>query len=416
MMSRHGRPAKPGLRALLQLLAFACGLGLLAFEYRDVMTFVRAIDHGELLFADFVFHYYPTVERSLREGAPAGGFFYPAAFATLIAPLGMVSLDTARVIWGLVLLAAALVSIFVLPRITCPRNPGLWPLGTLLGTTSAPLMHNLKWGQVSILLLVLGVVGFRAYATRPRSLSAALLALATGIKGYPIVTLGYFAFRRDFRACLRLLAAFGLVLCVLPAIVMGPTHALFFQRVATQSVVDAGDGVVRDHNSQFMAAVISRHLGGWDWTSNTLHQLFVRGGQLVLAFIVVLVYLLARGVGPRRPLDRVLLVFVLFSSSVPFWLRTSWAHYFVHLPMAQLLLWRVLWDERKTWTRIAAATLMLPSMLLGNMTGVLTFGGWFHYARLGAPFAANALVLGAATLVVAQDLQRARMRARPRSA
>jgi hypothetical protein len=387
--------------SLLQLLAFGSGLGLLAFQYRDIMTFVRAIDHGELLFADFVFHYYPTVERSLREGAPAGGFFYPAAFATLIAPLGAVSLDTARVLWGAVLLVAALVSVFLLPRLTCPRHPGLWPLGTLLGTTSAPLMHNLKWGQVSILLLVLGAVGFRAYATRPRNLSALLLALATGIKGYPIVTLAYFAFRRDVRACLKLVAAFGLVLCVMPAIVMGPRHALFFQRVATQSVVDAGDGVVRDHNSQFMAAVISRHLGGRDWTSSTLHQLFVRGGHLLLALIVVLIYLLARGVGPKRPLDRVLLAFVLFSSSVPFWLRTSWAHYFVHLPMAQLLLWRILWDLRRAWSRASAIGLVLPSMLLSNMAGVLTFGGWFHYARLGAPFFSNALLLLATSLIMA---------------
>ena len=69
---------------IAQLAAAVVALLLLRLKWATVRDVVVAIDHGDVLFADFVHHYYPTVEGPLRHSGPAGGFFYPAAFAVMI--------------------------------------------------------------------------------------------------------------------------------------------------------------------------------------------------------------------------------------------------------------------------------------------------------------------------------------------
>src|SRR5262249_51785868 len=146
-----------------------------------------------------------------------------------------------------------------------PHRPLLALLGTILTVTSIPVLHNLKWGQVSILILAATSGAFVAYGKGQKTLAAVLLGVAAGIKGYPLGFLGWFVARGDLRFAARALAACAFSLVVLPAIVMGPEHALFFQRVSTNAVLGAADGVLRDFNSQYAPAVMSRfYEGGWD--------------------------------------------------------------------------------------------------------------------------------------------------------
>lgn len=133
-------------RALLaQLAAVVLGALLLRMEWGSVHDAVVAIDHGDVLFADFVNHYYPTVTRPLRDALPVGGFFYPAAFAALIAPFGWLSSTTATLAWGALQLGCVLWTATVLVRAAAPDRPALGALGALLTITSVPILHNLKW-------------------------------------------------------------------------------------------------------------------------------------------------------------------------------------------------------------------------------------------------------------------------------
>jgi len=377
------------------VVAAAC-VGLLRLRWPSVRDFVIAIDHGDVLFADFVNHYYPTVAGSLRHGAPAGGFFYPAGFAALLSPLALTGPALAKALWGGVQLVSLLVAATMLVRAAAPSRPGLAVLGTALTITSIPVLHDLKWGQVSLPILAASGAAFVMYARgRRRNGPAALLGVAAGIKGYPLAFLGWFVARGDGRFFVRAAAACFVTLVVLPLVVMGPSQALFFQRVSTGAVMGAADGVLRDFNSQYATAVLARFHGGWDATSVEIRALGDLGARTALVVIGALVLIAARSPAKAIERRRDLLAFVLVACSVPFWLRTSWSHYFVHLPMAQILLTDAFLDTSHApfRRRLVVVVLLAPSVLLSNVVGLFATEGWWYYANDGSLFFANALVL-----------------------
>jgi hypothetical protein len=395
------RPSPRSLFLLQLGVALACLLALRA-KWSTVHAFVVAIDHGDVLFADFVNHYYPTVSEGLRNGAPAGGFFYPAGFAALLSPLALLGPTAAKVVWGLVQLACVAYVATVLVAAVVPRRPVLALLGTALTVTSVPVLHNLKWGQVSLPILAATGAAFVLHARGKKNGPAALLGIAAGIKAYPIVFIGWFVARRDLGFVGRAAVACVVTLVLLPAIVMGPAHALFFQRVSTGAVLGAADGVLRDFNSQYAPAVMGRYEGGWDATPYDHRAMGELGAMAALLLIAALVTVVARSRAPRLAERRDLLAFVLIACTVPFWLRTSWSHYFVHLPLAQTLLAGMLAERSASRARdvLVLVLLVAPSVLLSNVLGLFVTEGWWYYANAGSLFFANALVLLACAGVI----------------
>src|SRR6185436_7055926 len=96
---------------------------------------------------------------------------------------------------------------------------------------------------------------------------------------------------------------------------------------------------------------------------------------------------------PSIARHRDILGFVLIACSLPFWLRTSWSHYFVHLPVAQTLLARAFGEAGRPRHVLALAVLVAPSVYLGSVLGLFATEGWWYYANAGSLFFANALVL-----------------------
>ncbi|MBX3208063.1 MAG: DUF2029 domain-containing protein [Labilithrix sp.] len=404
-LSRGARLAGAGGsgRAVLvaQLAAMLAGVLLLGLKWSSVHDAVIALDHGEELFADFVHHYYPTVRDSLREGTPVGGFFYPAGFAVLIAPLGWLSLGGATTVWAVIELGCVVWAATRLVRAASPDRALLAVLGAAITVTSVPVLHNLKWGQVSILILATTSAAFIAHARGKRALAAVLLGVATGIKGYPLVFLAWFAAKGDLRFVLRAGAACAFTLVVLPLLVMGPSHALFFQRVTSGAVLGAADGVLRDFNSQYAPALLSRfYVGGWDAAPPEVIAWSELGSYAAIGGVLVLVLIAARSTAPGIASRRDLLGFVLIACTVPFWLRTSWSHYFVHLPVAQTLLAGAFAREPRARAALAIAVLVAPSVYLSSVLGLFATAGWWYYANAGSLFFANALVLAAAAAYV----------------
>ena len=285
-----------------------------------------------------------------------------------------------------------------------PRRPALALLGTALTVTSIPVLHNLKWGQVSLPILAATGAAFVLHAQGKRNGPAALLGIAAGIKGYPLVFVGWFVARRELGFVGRAAAACLVTLVLLPAIVMGPAHALFFQRVSTGAVMGAADGVLRDFNSQYAPAVLGRYEGGWDATAYDHRAMGELGAMAALVLVAALVILVARSQAPRIAERRDMLAFVLIACTVPFWLRTSWSHYFVHLPLAQTLLAGMLAERSTSRARDALVLVVLvaPSVFLSNVLGLFATEGWWYYANAGSLFFANALVLLACAGVIVE--------------
>lgn len=400
-LARLSRPSPRTLSLLQIAVALACLLAL-RMKWPTLSAFVVAIDHGDVLFADFVNHYYPTIAGGLRHGAPAGGFFYPAGFAAMLSPLALASPTVAKVLWGVLELGCLGYAATVLVATVVPRRPALALLGTALTVTSIPVLHNLKWGQVSLPILAATGAAFALHAQGKRNGPAALLGIAAGIKGYPLVFVGWFVARRDLGFVGRAAAACLVTLVLLPAIVMGPAHALFFQRVSTGAVLGAADGVLRDFNSQYAPAVLGRYERGWDAMAYDHRAMGELGAMAALLLVAALVVLVARSQAPRIAERRDMLAFVLIACTVPFWLRTSWSHYFVHLPLAQTLLAGMLAERSATRARdvLVLAVLVAPSVFLSNVLGLFATRGWWYYANAGSLFFANALVLLACAGVI----------------
>jgi hypothetical protein len=170
----------------------------------------------------------------------------------------------------------------------------------------------------------------------------------------------------------------------------------------------AADGVLRDFNSQYAPAVLARYHGGWDASAVDVRAMGELGAFAALVVVAALVVLVAASSAPRIAERRELLAFVLIASTVPFWLRTSWSHYFVHLPLAQILVTAMLADRdhdrhsprARARNVLVLALLIAPSVFLSNVLGLFVTEGWWYYANAGSLFFANALVLLACAGVV----------------
>jgi hypothetical protein len=160
------------------------------FQWGSIEEFAQAIDgQPPVLFEDFRCCYYPAAEDFFAGKGPVPGYLYSAFFASLLAILALFPMAEAIVVWG-GLQVATMVWFYV---VTASR---LLELGAenrllylLVFLTSLPLIHNFKWGQVSI-LITLGIVLAFIYHNEGRSAMAGLaLAMVTCIKYYPGVLL-----------------------------------------------------------------------------------------------------------------------------------------------------------------------------------------------------------------------------------
>ena len=295
----------------------------------------------------------------------------------------------------------------VLVREAAPDRPLLAALGIHRDDHEHPVLHNLKWGQVSILILAAAGGAFVAYARDRKNLAALLLGVAAGIKGYPLVFLGWFVARGDLRFVLRAVIACLVTLVVLPAIVMGPEHALFFQRVSTNSVLGAADGVLRDFNSQYAPAVLSRfYEGAGTALRRTRSRGRSSGAERRSGSLPSLVVVAARSTSPRiaaaardaRPRPHRLLDPLLAPNELVALLRPSARR--TDAPRRRVR------RARPAREALAIGVLVAPSVYLSNVLGLFATEGWWFYANAGSLFFANGLVLvGCAAFVVDAHLR-----------
>lgn len=394
----------PGAPWRRQLLVVALVLVYYRLYFGSVDGLAAKIDHLPVLFADFVNHYYETGKHVFDGGMPSGGYFYPASFAILIGPLCALPLPWAELLWGCVEIALSLAACLVLPYAIAPASRDLILLHTFLMSTSVPLLHNFKWGQVSVPVLVLVFCAHAAYARARRARAAGLFGAAVAVKGYPALFLVWPAVRRDVRFLLLAAAACVALVAALPVAVMGIEHASRFQAVVTNAALAATDGVLKDHNSQYFAAVVGRLLGGAEEMPPAYWQRMAAAGYALFGALLLLLAWMERAGVERRHLW----AFSITSCALPFLLKTSWTHYMVHLPVVQVFLIDELRrsDASPHFKAAVVCLLVLPSMFLGNIAALGWFGGWLPYASAGSPFYADALTLAASVVVLARAGER----------
>lgn len=288
-------------------------------------VFRHCIDRWENmpLFGDFLFHFYAQGCALELSGLPVPGYFYSAFGAVLLSGLAKLSPGPAQQLW-VSLLCALMVVFYLCGRAWLTQRERL-VYAALFGL-SVPILHDLRWAQVSTLLNVCILGSYLLYERDRKLMAALLLSVAIAIKLYPALFLLPFLLRRDSRF-LILCAAFTLGLFVLlPAGTLGLQGVYAFQRaVYTEVQLAFTTWLPRNPNTQSPGFVFGRSL-----PSSAVASLL---GKLTLLLPLAALALSYR----RRALD-LRQSYVLLSLMSVLITPTAWAHYFVFLPLALAIL------------------------------------------------------------------------------
>jgi len=374
---------------VLQLGVLAiCAALILAWAGGTSRLAVSIDENCAVLGTDFLRHYYPTIANL----EPDRVWYYPPTIAILLTPLAWLPAGPANSVWLALQLVLLAVWAIVPPHLVPGRRPWLHVGYTVATAVSIPILQNLVWGQVSLALAVAGLFAFVFLGRRPL-LAGVTLGLASAAKVYPLVWLAWPAVRLSFRAVgaatVTVVATAGL----LPILVLGRAGTVeFYRTVGAHLSHSLSTWIPTNNGPQYLPAVIGRLTGAPQGV-----------GLVALSWILAaaLAALLVR-IRSDESADRDLRAFAVVGGLFAFVVRTSWLHYFVHLPIAWLVLGYGLLTTRRM-DRVVVAVLLAISVALGSLPwqAIVAAGFAGRYAALGWLAWANlAALTGIAWLVL----------------
>ncbi|HSB97147.1 MAG TPA: glycosyltransferase family 87 protein, partial [Spongiibacteraceae bacterium] len=262
-------------------------------RWPSLQSFVLNIDSCELLFCDYALVFHSTGQQILATGAASFGFFYSAFFAILLHPLGVLPKSEALSFWALLQLAA-LAALALAPLSFLKRGtPWTRILYLTLLATSVPVLHNFKWGQVSIFLTAATIFCLYLYEKRYIYSAAIILAALISTKYYPAIFCWYFLLLRDWRFLGALILACLSFWLGIPLLVLGDDRTWAFQQSVMEGMRSPLAYVLRDsQNSQYIGAVFSRLLSSSAHTDAIFFPAqfigyLITAGNFLLSFLLV---------------------------------------------------------------------------------------------------------------------------------
>jgi len=150
-------------------------------------------------------------------------FMYPPIAAILLAPLSafgpLPMMLALAAINSAVWLGSVLLSVYLITGKALRQNPLLYLLPTICSAPFAFDTYHL--GQVNLLLLGVMLGAFTCLRLGREWGAGALIALAVGIKAFPLMAVGYLVYRRHWVAMVSLIVSLGMLFVVVPFAVRG---------------------------------------------------------------------------------------------------------------------------------------------------------------------------------------------------
>ena len=358
-------------------------------------SFVISIDDCDKLFCDYALHFHPTAAQILNTATASFGYFYTAFFALAIHGLTTLSADHEIIAWGVIQGFSLMILYLYPPLILRSCTPFVYPTYLLLLGISVPILHNIKWGQISAMLIGASFLTLYLYQKKYIRTAALILAIASSIKYYSAVFLLFFIFMKDWRFIVAFCVFSVSIAIGIPALFLGAGRAASFQL----SVLDGLPilmAFLRDsQNSQYIGAVFSRMFTSTAHAHTLFLPLQLLGGGTLLINLALIYRLL------RNQIYRCdLLAFQLLSLSLPFLLQTSWPHYFAYLPFAQLLMLLISIEKLRDnhppshwWFGCIAIILASTSIIFSSVIFMSFFPNWISYSSKGFLFFSDAVLL-----------------------
>lgn len=315
----------------------------------------------------------------LYDYAAANGdqFTYPPFALLLFWPFAGLPLGFVQVAWTLATVAAALaIAVALVRRAELPK----WQRGGIATLTavvvvlhSAPLHSNLRFGQVSVFVILLALLD--ALDLVPRRFSGGLTGLAAAIKLTPVLFVPYLWLTGRRRAAIRSLATFSGAAAL--ASVLWPSASITFWTHAVFTTSRIGD-LAATGNQSINGTLLRYHLPTSERTAI----------WWVLAAAVCTVALLCAREYHRQ--GRIAYAAVVVGCATVAASPVSWTHHQVWTVLAGLLL---VAGGRRVQLASGVALLLVMTLSVGDLVDRLG-PGWQFLGDNARMLAALAVCLG----------------------
>jgi hypothetical protein len=378
MPETRSQPEVPRATRCLVWLISAWGLTIGASAaLPSVRAAFASLDHIQGTLVDLGIY----LDQAHRLLAPtptlAPHWLYPPASALMWLGFAPLNPWLARACWaaieGLLCVWLAVHCVALMPSLARVQRV-LCAIGLVL--TSLPVAHCMKWGQLSVLITMLSVLGMQ----RAGWTGAALLGSAAALKLYPAsYAAGYLA-RGQTRSVLQLMAAVFALGLVLPVLALGPqTSGMMIGRM-----LGTVTGIARMPSVDYQTLPIL--LAKWFGPRSALVE---APGPLLLSVPAWCLRALSIAAGTAcvaitwtgirrhagRPLDVADIVSVILCATLL--LEPAWVHYFAVLPLGHAILIERS-DGRPRSMMLLAASFLLSA---GALSACLIEPACFAFVR-----------------------------------
>lgn len=205
-----------------------------------------------------------TGDVNSKPGADTFEFMYPPSCALLLAPICVAGLQPMAAVMVLVNSAAwafcALAAVYLVAGRALRQPPALYVIPVAGTVTYVWATYILGQPNLVLLALMLGAFVCLRRGGHWRWLAGVLVAVAAGIKAFPVAALVYLVWRRQWRAAAATVFALALLLVGLPALVRGPSRAV-------ADVRTWADGMLFKYDKTGIGQRASR---GYSWKNQSL--------------------------------------------------------------------------------------------------------------------------------------------------
>ena len=316
-----------------RLLGCLCFLSCIPLLYGlNWVDYMQNIDHCPELFCDFYQHYLPQAQMLVQDGGIHHGWFYPPLLALLLIPLAFSS--NPLFIWGSIhCLTIGFMALWVSRHLKLR-----WPFALLLCLCSLPVLHGLKWGQISLILYTLL---FWSLSYGPGWYAKAI-AFTGAIKIYPLALGGVLIGKGNISLLIKTSLYFILLTFVLPVAILGYEQAaLFWAQVfagsETVTLIAPKFGGQALWPTLFRYFIDGTHIG-----LNSSSPILIQVSSLLIKslwFFMCCGVVLLTARSFKRAQD-LLFRSVLILSALLLLLSPSWHHYASCIPFLFAVLWR----------------------------------------------------------------------------
>lgn len=336
---------------------------------------------------DFINHYLPQTQRIAQNNIELqDGWYYPPTLAILLEPLLIFRESSISVIWTSFNLSVMFgICVLGIHPLQNKKEALFWSVA--LVSTSMPVLSSIKWGQISLLVVLLCWWSLsNIHNDKNNRLSGVAIGFAAALKGFPAVYLLWPLWKKRIPSIVFFVVSFASIGLALPLIRIGWEQT----KVHYINMLNAG---------HFIQQIAPRW--GGQALSPSMHRWFVIGDHMMdespallvsipewIYPFVFLSILIGMSIIVLHKLSSHPLPVVLLFCWLGLLFSPGWQHYFCFLPLCTLSLWHKTSHFGKIGIVLAVFIERIPIFLLGTVHHI-----YYNASAYGTTTIATIIVL-----------------------